>query len=104
FSRAAGRDWALANLLFGLGSLLTVARAGWPAPALFGLADSFELLGFACLHAGFRRFSGEPWPLLEHAAVVGAGVLGVFAAYALQMPVLRLAIYCAAAAWLLARA
>ncbi len=103
FSRAAGLDWASANLLFGLGSALTVVRAGWPHPLLYGLADAFELLGLACLHAGFSRFMGRSWPLREHVVMVGAGVVGVFAAYLLAMPLARLAIYCSVAAWLLAR-
>jgi len=103
FSRAAGRDWASANLLFGLGSALTVLRASWPHSLLYGAADTFELLGLACLHAGFLRFMGRSWPLREHVGLVGAGVLGIFAAYALGMPVLRLAIYCGVAAWLLGR-
>jgi diguanylate cyclase (GGDEF)-like protein len=104
FNREAGRHWAWANLLFGVGSLLTVLRGQWPNPALYAVADSCELMGFACLHAGLRRFLGDPWPVREHAWVVGLSVLGVLAAYLAGMPVLRLSIYCSAAAWLLARA
>lgn len=104
FSRKAGHDWALANLLFAVGSLLTLLRERWPEPVLFPLADGLELMGFALLHAGLLRFLGVAPPRREHIGLLAASVVGISAAYAADMPVLRLSIYCSAAAWLLGRA
>ncbi|MBC7992313.1 MAG: GGDEF domain-containing protein [Rhizobacter sp.] len=103
FNREAGYAWAWANVLFGLGSLLTVTRGPWPNLWMYMAADSLEVLGFAWLHAGLLRFLGASWPRREYALVIGFTLTGVLCAYLLGQPVLRLAFYCAGAAWLLGR-
>ncbi len=102
--RIAGRNWAFANALFAAGSLVTVLRPQWPQPWVFAAGDSLELAGLACLQGVLHRFLGSAWPRREQAWALGPAVPGLFAAYALHWPAIRLTIYCAAAAWLLGRA
>lgn len=104
FSRDAGRDWALANAFFAAGSLLTVLRASAQNPLLFGVADGLELFGFACLLAGFQRSRGRAWPCAESFGLVGLTTAAMLLSYVLELQVLRLAIYCGSAAWLLGHA
>ena len=104
FNREAGHAWAWGNVLFGLGSLLTVTRGPWPNLGAYVAADTLEVLGFACLHAGLLRFMGAPWPWREHVLVIGMTIAGALCGYLLGQPVLRLVFYCAGAGWLLGRA
>jgi diguanylate cyclase (GGDEF)-like protein len=103
FHPAAGRDWAGANLFFAASMLALMLRGTWPNVLLYAAGDSAALAGFALLRAGFERLLGRASSLREHVGVVIGAALIMVIAYALGWPLLRLAVNCAAAAWLLGR-
>lgn len=103
-SPAAAWRWSVANLLFALGSLLTVLREGSSQPWIFATADELELAGFAALLAGFRTFVRQPLRLGVVLLVLGSAAFLMAATYAGGERVWRLWVYCGVAAWLLGAA
>jgi len=100
---AATLRWSAGNLLFALGTALTVGREGAASPVLFALADTLELTGLAMLLTGLRVFARTAPGHAEAVGVVAVGGAALWIGYAAQATDVRLAVYCAAAAWLLAR-
>jgi len=103
-SPRATLSWAVANALFSVGTLLTARRADFGALPLYVLADALELVGFVCMHRGMAIFFDVPPPRYEYPLVVATAVLAMAYAYGTGHLTARLAIYCAATGWVLARA
>jgi diguanylate cyclase (GGDEF)-like protein len=99
----AGVRWASANLLLGAAALATLARAHWPQPLVYAVADLCELLAYLQLQHGLGRFTRQPGGMVPSLSVVALAAAALPLLYADDATAARLLVYSGAAAWLLAQ-